>query len=240
MTGLPDAPLDSAARARIEREALAPYLRAQRWFGGKARDIASVRFADWARGARFAGAKDRAWVSGLVLDVLGELLGLSAAEIDALRQERIRTEAIASWNADTPDGAWVETLVRARFGSRWSKWYNLGIWAAGRPTARARRLAADRTVSRPETAAVPAFRCSGASLELADEREVRRDELHLDLDGYEGPIDVLLTLARDQKVDLTKISILQLADQYLEFITAARRLRLELAVSSEHGLSSAA
>jgi segregation and condensation protein A len=54
-------------------------------------------------------------------------------------------------------------------------------------------------------------------------------ELHLDLDGYEGPIDVLLTLARDQKVDLTKISILQLADQYLAFVARARSVRLELA-----------
>ena len=53
--------------------------------------------------------------------------------------------------------------------------------------------------------------------------------LVLDLDGYEGPIDVLLTLARDQKVDLAKISILELADQYLSFIQRARRLRLEIA-----------
>jgi len=53
--------------------------------------------------------------------------------------------------------------------------------------------------------------------------------LLLDLDGFEGPIDILLALARDQKVDLTKISILKLADQYLEFITQARELRLELA-----------
>ncbi len=51
----------------------------------------------------------------------------------------------------------------------------------------------------------------------------------LDLEGYEGPIDALLQLARDQKVDLTKISILALADQYLEFVSQARRLRLELA-----------
>ena len=51
----------------------------------------------------------------------------------------------------------------------------------------------------------------------------------LDLDGYGGPIDVLLSLARDQKVDLTKISILALAEQYLAFIERARRLRLELA-----------
>ncbi len=54
-------------------------------------------------------------------------------------------------------------------------------------------------------------------------------QLVLDLDGFEGPIDLLLTLARDQKVDLTRISILQLADQYLEFIRRARGLRLELA-----------
>ena len=53
--------------------------------------------------------------------------------------------------------------------------------------------------------------------------------LLLDLEGFEGPIDVLLQLARDQKVDLTQISILQLAEQYLEFIREARRLRLELA-----------
>jgi len=53
-----------------------------------------------------------------------------------------------------------------------------------------------------------------------------REELVVDLEGYEGPIDVLLTLAREQKVDLTHISILQLADQYLAFISAARRLRL--------------
>jgi segregation and condensation protein A len=54
-------------------------------------------------------------------------------------------------------------------------------------------------------------------------------ELRLDLDGYEGPIDILLALAREQKVDLKKISILQLADQYLDFIARARRLRLEIA-----------
>lgn len=55
------------------------------------------------------------------------------------------------------------------------------------------------------------------------------DDLVVDLGGYEGPIDVLLTLARDQKVDLARISILALADQYLAFVATARRLRLELA-----------
>jgi segregation and condensation protein A len=55
------------------------------------------------------------------------------------------------------------------------------------------------------------------------------EQLVLDLDGFEGPIDILLTLAREQKVDLTRISILELADQYLAFIAKARRLRLEIA-----------
>jgi segregation and condensation protein A len=53
--------------------------------------------------------------------------------------------------------------------------------------------------------------------------------LVLDLDGYEGPIDLLLALARDQKVDLARISILALADQYLAFIAEQRRLQLEIA-----------
>ncbi|MEX0810356.1 MAG: ScpA family protein [Dongiaceae bacterium] len=55
------------------------------------------------------------------------------------------------------------------------------------------------------------------------------EDFVLELDGYEGPIDVLLTLARDQKVDLKQISILELADQYLAFVARARQLRLELA-----------
>lgn len=55
------------------------------------------------------------------------------------------------------------------------------------------------------------------------------EAFRLALEGYEGPIDVLLQLARDQKVDITKISILALADQYLAFIQQGRRLRIEIA-----------
>jgi hypothetical protein len=44
------------------------------------------------------------------------------------------TEAIASWNADTPAGTWIETQIHARFGNRWTKWYNLGIWAIDNST----------------------------------------------------------------------------------------------------------
>ena len=55
------------------------------------------------------------------------------------------------------------------------------------------------------------------------------EALHLDIAGFEGPIDVLLQLAREQKVDLTQIRILDLAEQYLAFVREARRLRLELA-----------
>jgi len=53
--------------------------------------------------------------------------------------------------------------------------------------------------------------------------------LVVDVEGFEGPLDLLLALARQQKVDLAKISILALADQYLAFIEEARKLRLELA-----------
>jgi segregation and condensation protein A len=54
-------------------------------------------------------------------------------------------------------------------------------------------------------------------------------DLVVDVEGFEGPLDLLLTLARSQKVDLKKISILALADQYFAFVSEARRLRLELA-----------
>lgn len=55
------------------------------------------------------------------------------------------------------------------------------------------------------------------------------ERLCVDVDGFEGPIDVLLVLARKQKVDLTKIAIVALVEQYLAFVADAKRLRLELA-----------
>jgi len=65
--------------------------------------------------------------------------------------------------------------------------------------------------------------------EAAEEAIAAQEALVVSLDGFEGPLDVLLALARTQKVDLAKISILALADQYLLFIVEARKLRLELA-----------
>src|ERR1700736_1274830 len=64
---------------------------------------------------------------------------------------------------------------------------------------------------------------------LADERAADEPAFVVDVEGFEGPLDLLLALARQQKVDLAKISILALADQYLAFIEEARKLRLELA-----------
>ncbi len=55
------------------------------------------------------------------------------------------------------------------------------------------------------------------------------EALIVDVDGFEGPLDVLLTLSRTQKVDLRKISVLALAQQYLAFVEKARALRIELA-----------
>ncbi|MGC6517947.1 MAG: segregation and condensation protein A [Candidatus Puniceispirillaceae bacterium] len=66
---------------------------------------------------------------------------------------------------------------------------------------------------------------NGASQE-ADNRQLG---LFVNLEGFEGPIDLLLSLAREQKVDLAKISILPLAEQYLQYISTARDLNLEVA-----------
>jgi segregation and condensation protein A len=64
---------------------------------------------------------------------------------------------------------------------------------------------------------------------LEADRGTTEPAMIVDVEGFEGPLDLLLALARTQKVDLAKISILALADQYLTFIEAARKLRLELA-----------
>jgi segregation and condensation protein A len=68
------------------------------------------------------------------------------------------------------------------------------------------------------------FETEGAADRASDD-----PALVVDVEGFEGPLDLLLTLARQQKVDLAKISILALANQYLVFVEEARRLRLELA-----------
>jgi segregation and condensation protein A len=64
-----------------------------------------------------------------------------------------------------------------------------------------------------------------AASTAADEGEA----LVIDIDGYEGPLHVLLALARNQKVDLLQLSITKLADQYLSFVQQARRVRFSLA-----------
>jgi segregation and condensation protein A len=59
--------------------------------------------------------------------------------------------------------------------------------------------------------------------------EAEGETLVVDVEGFEGPLDLLLAMARTQKVDIAKISVLALAQQYLDFIAEARRLRLEIA-----------
>lgn len=61
------------------------------------------------------------------------------------------------------------------------------------------------------------------------ERALHEPALVIDVAGFEGPLDLLLYLARNQKVDLSRISVLALAEQYLQFIERARRIRIELA-----------
>jgi segregation and condensation protein A len=65
--------------------------------------------------------------------------------------------------------------------------------------------------------------------ENEESRGVSEPSLLVDVDGFEGPLDLLLALARTQKVDLSRISVLALVEQYIAFIEQARRMRLELA-----------
>ena len=69
----------------------------------------------------------------------------------------------------------------------------------------------------------------GLDFSAAENVALDGEALIVDLDGYEGPLHVLLALARSQKVDLLKLSVLKLAEQYLAFVQAARRRRFSLA-----------
>jgi len=79
----------------------------------------------------------------------------------------------------------------------------------------------------PETAAAAPHEPGLEALGVADRRA--EEVLVVDVSGFEGPLDLLLTLSRTQKVDLMQVSVLQLADQYLAFVEQARALRIELA-----------
>ena len=75
----------------------------------------------------------------------------------------------------------------------------------------------------------PNFEANLDAWEAAEDAIGTQQALVVSLEGFEGPLDVLLALARTQKVDLAKISVLALADQYLVFVAQALKLRLELA-----------
>lgn len=86
--------------------------------------------------------------------------------------------------------------------------------------------------SKPETPAAGAAhgpKNAAAQSETLFQRAADAETLNLALGSYEGPLDMLLDLARSQKVDLREISVLALAEQYLAFISAAKQLRLDLA-----------
>lgn len=84
----------------------------------------------------------------------------------------------------------------------------------------------------PQPSIDPAFREDAHPVWAQPERDSDArpgEELIVGVEGFEGPLDLLLALARTQKVDLTQISVLALSEQYLEFVTRAESLRLELA-----------
>lgn len=70
---------------------------------------------------------------------------------------------------------------------------------------------------------------SGWDVPSLEDMPAPDDAFVVDIDGFEGPLDLLLALARTQKVDLAKISILGLVEQYLGFITEAQKLKIEIA-----------
>src|SRR3954447_16410058 len=116
---------------------------------------------------------------------------------------------------------------RASFARLWRR-------APAYPQRRRGRHAARADLSTICSASAFAGAALGVSLarveEDFEERPVRQsDELTLALDGWEGPLDLLLNLARAQKVDLAQISILQLVEQYLTYLAEARALKLEIA-----------
>ncbi|WCR15293.1 segregation and condensation protein A [Paracoccus seriniphilus] len=76
---------------------------------------------------------------------------------------------------------------------------------------------------------VPTSPAEGGDDAITVAQRRAEEALIVDVDGYEGPLDLLLTLARTQKVDLMKVSVLHLAEQYLTFVEQARKLRIELA-----------
>jgi segregation and condensation protein A len=88
---------------------------------------------------------------------------------------------------------------------------------------------ADASISTAEPPPEPSFDATADAWEAAEDAIGTQDALVVSLEGFEGPLDVLLALARTQKVDLAKISVLALADQYLAFVAQALKLRLELA-----------
>ncbi|NNF25136.1 MAG: segregation/condensation protein A [Rhodobacteraceae bacterium] len=75
----------------------------------------------------------------------------------------------------------------------------------------------------------PSDETSGGATVVSVHERLASEALIVDVDGFEGPLDLLLTMSRTQKVDLRKISVLHLAEQYLAFINQARDLRIELA-----------
>ncbi|WP_425353512.1 segregation and condensation protein A [Rhizobium wuzhouense] len=85
-------------------------------------------------------------------------------------------------------------------------------------------------INRPSNAETPApTPMDSLWQDTAEDRAASDPALLIDVAGFEGPLDLLLFLARNQKVDLARISVLALAEQYLLFIESARRIRIELA-----------
>jgi segregation and condensation protein A len=128
-------------------------------------------------------------------------------------------------DSDLPDSDWpVEKAKRAGQPSN----PNEASLILDGGSANARQLALDADEEWQGVAGGAGIAGNRGPFDL-EQDSARDDALYLELDGWEGPLDLLLDLARRQKVDLRSISILALVDQYLDYIEQAEALRLELA-----------
>src|SRR5215831_1480775 len=157
--------------------------------------------------ARLPNESDNLWLRAATSS------SIATASLPKCRRLRRAARNLAALPCNAPHGRWRRAARRKPSILR-PHGQNLHNWCPVAPAPRRDDEMTDAT----------AF-----TEDIANDRGSDEPLLIVDVEGFEGPLDLLLTMARQQKVDLAKISILALADQYLAFVEQARRMRLELA-----------
>src|SRR5215831_14297070 len=157
--------------------------------------------------ARLPNESDNLWLRAATSS------SIATASLPKCRRLRRAARSLAAPPCNAPRGRW-RRVARPKPSILRLHGPNLQSWCPVAPAPR----------QDDEMTDAPAF-----TEDIANDRGSDEPLLIVDVEGFEGPLDLLLTMARQQKVDLAKISILALADQYLAFVEHARRMRLELA-----------